>query len=302
MANFKLVLLLTVAMISQASCAESPQFSFGLVADIQYADRDPAGETDYRASLRKCEAMVEQFNLEKLTFAVQLGDIIDCHYASYDSIMPIWNRVQAHKYNVPGNHDYVPNEVSSEQVYQRLSLTESYYDFNHGRWRFIVINTNDISLYANDPGSENYIIAEKMLNKLKAQKADGAHPWNGAVGKDQMKWLRGKLQSAQKKGEKVVVFSHHPVTPPALWNADEMIDVIEGYDCVFAFISGHIHEGSFIEKEGISHWVLKSMLSIPQQTSYAIADVYDDRIEIRGIGQEPSMTLRIEKLLNAKNK
>ena len=71
---------------------------------------------------------------------------------------------------------------------------------------------------------------------------------------------------------------------------------------MFAFISGHLHGGNFTEKNGINHWVVKSMLSNAQQTSYAIADVYADRIEIRGIGREPDMRLMIGERLKAKQK
>ena len=50
-----------------------PLFSFGVVADAQYADKDPAGLRHYRSSLTSLEAAAEAFNGSDLAFVVHLG-------------------------------------------------------------------------------------------------------------------------------------------------------------------------------------------------------------------------------------
>ena len=59
------------------AAGQAPQFSFGVVADIQYADQASAGRRDYRGSIGKLESCVAAMNREKLDFVIQLGDLVD---------------------------------------------------------------------------------------------------------------------------------------------------------------------------------------------------------------------------------
>ena len=56
-----------------------PHFSFGLIADVQYADDDnrPGIDRHYRASLPKLEEAINEFNRHDLAFVVHLGDLVD---------------------------------------------------------------------------------------------------------------------------------------------------------------------------------------------------------------------------------
>lgn len=64
-------------------CPGDPRFSFGLIADVQYADTDDAYNFSrtrirrYRQSKRLWERAVESWLEEEVDFIVQLGDFID---------------------------------------------------------------------------------------------------------------------------------------------------------------------------------------------------------------------------------
>ena len=56
---------------------DEPVFRFGVVADVQYADKDTAGKRHYRTSLERLRQCVTELQGHELEFVVQLGDLID---------------------------------------------------------------------------------------------------------------------------------------------------------------------------------------------------------------------------------
>ena len=54
-----------------------PALRFGLLADLHYADKDPAGMRHYRQTRSKLQEAVEKLNERKPSFVVELGDFID---------------------------------------------------------------------------------------------------------------------------------------------------------------------------------------------------------------------------------
>ena len=81
-------------------------FSFGVLADPQYADIDARGSRFYRNSLAKLKAAVAELNKHELEFVVTLGDTIDRNYASFDDILPLYKPLKAPSKFVLGNHDF----------------------------------------------------------------------------------------------------------------------------------------------------------------------------------------------------
>lgn len=62
-------------------------------------------------------------------------------------------------------------------------------------------------------------------------------PYYHAVGAEQLAWLLGVLANARRRGEKVVLSSHHPVFPKNAhnaWNDDELLELIDRFDNVIA--------------------------------------------------------------------
>ena len=81
-------------------------FTFGLVADVQYADADPVGSRYYREARGKLADCVRVLNQMDLAFVIQLGDLIDRDYSSFDAVVPIYDRLRSPHYHVLGNHDF----------------------------------------------------------------------------------------------------------------------------------------------------------------------------------------------------
>jgi len=118
--------------------------------------------------------------------------------------------------------------------------------------------------------------------------------FNGAVDVPQMEWLEESLQMARENGEKVILCSHQPIHPQStwptclIWNYDEVLTIVRKYgDVVCASFSGHAHKGGYIrdEESGVHFRVFEAVLESPDPIkTYAMVDVWEDRMVLRGCG------------------
>ena len=286
-----LILLCMVLMSfkSQNIKEEDPIFSFGVIADCQYKGEGDTDTRKYSKSSTKLKESVEFFNSQDLFFTIHLGDLIDSDWESFDIVKPIFNKLKSTSYQVLGNHDFSVSNDKKGEAYRKMDMPSEYYDFSVEKWRFIVLNGNDISFYAYPEGSEMYNFSSNYYeqNEIKSP------TWNGAIGQKQMNWLNETLKEASERDEKVIIFNHFPVYPKKshnLWNDSEVIEIIERYPCVKAYMNGHNHNGSYEIKNGKHYLTFKGMVET-EQNSYAIVEVYHNRIEIKGYGREESRTL-----------
>ncbi len=278
----------------------NPEFTFGVAADAQYGDCPSLGTRHYRASLKKLAECVREFNAGKVDFAVHLGDFIEQDFTSFDSLLPIWNKLTMPNYHVLGNHDLsgVADEYKNA-VAAKLGMKSRYYDFKVKGWRFVVLDGNDLSVGGVFPreGNPRYEEGLAMQKKVAAAGKPNAHSYNGGMGTKHVAWLKDKLQKACHAGEKVILFSHFPVFPPNLhnlWNDDQLLEVIESYECVVAYVNGHNHAGNYGQKDGVHYLTLKGMCETPDENAYAIVEVYDDRLKVVGYAREPDRELRLK--------
>ncbi|HAF57992.1 MAG TPA: hypothetical protein DCL00_00210, partial [Opitutae bacterium] len=216
------------------------KFSFGAIADCQYCEAPDRGLRKYSASREKLHQCVEHFNREDLSFVIHLGDFIDRNFSSFDQLLPIYDSLDAPGYHVLGNHDFEVADKFKEKVTSKLGMPSKYYDFVIKDWRFICLDGNDLSFIAYPKESEGYRKSEKYYreNKIRSPR------WNGGVGQKQMEWLRGVLKRAESAKEKAMLFCHFPVYPADphnLWNAMEVIKLMEEFSCVKAYVNGHNH-------------------------------------------------------------
>ena len=89
-------------------------------------------------------------------------------------------------------------------------------------------------------------------------------------------------------------FPVYPADPHNLWNAEEIISLIEEYSCVKAYINGHNHKGNYIQKNGIHYLTLKGMVET-ESNAYSIIHVHQDELKVMGYGRETDRTLLIRK-------
>lgn len=185
---------------------------FGLLADPQYADveADVPANLYYRHALHKLPQAINVLNQQPLDFVVTLGDLVDRHWASYATLLPLYDRLLHPHAVVLGNHDA---QTIAQHLDDALPLPKSYYAFQLPGWRFIVYDGNDISLYCNQHNGDDRQRAAALLADLQARQQPQAQPWNGAVGATQLAWLETQLIEARACGQQVVVFGHYPLAP-----------------------------------------------------------------------------------------
>lgn len=264
-------------------------FSFGVIADCQYCDIVGEGVRKYSLSENKLQECVNHLNTLNLEYVVHLGDFIDRDFKSFNVVSPIYDELKAPNYHVLGNHDFSVIDEKKKEVPKTLGMKSRYYDFNVKGWRFIVLDGNDISFHAYPSNSEKFKEVEEYykVNNISSPK------WNGAIGIEQISWLRKILDTASRENEKVILFCHFPVFPPNkhnLWNSEEIIKLIESYSCVKAYINGHNHQGEYGIKDGIHYLTLKGMVDT-YETSYATVNIYGDSLKIIGYGREEDKNL-----------
>ncbi len=276
--------------------AGAPIFRFGVVADPQYAPIAPSGTRYYSNSLWKLSEAITVFNRENPAFVVTLGDIIDRDWGSYGHVLPLYKKLRHPNFFILGNHDFSVASAYLNSVLQRLGLRRAYYDFVGGGHRFIVIDGNEISLFANGKGTKNYAAAEKRISDMKAAGAANAHTWNGGISDVQFAWVEQVMKKAKAAGERVIVMGHYPIYPVNLhnlWDDARLVDLLTSYDNFLLYINGHNHAGNFGAIDHKYFVNFKGMVETPNTTAFSIVDVHDDRIDIRAYGVEEPRTLSL---------
>ncbi len=284
-------------MDAQEFVEEIPELRFGVMADVQYRDAEPEAGRYFRQAPEKLSEAVRDLNGRSLDIVIQLGDLIDRDFQSFHKILPIYQQIDVPAYHVLGNHDFWVDAEKREDVVRILGLERGYYDFSEHGWHFIVLDGNDLSLYASGKEERRYAEAETMLSEIRQQGLPQAQHWNGGLSAAQLEWLRDRLTNSLQGGQRAIVFCHFPVYPPdqhILWNADEVLAILEEFPHVAAYINGHNHAGNYAEKKGIHYLNLKGMVDTSDTNAYGIIEVYPDYLKVLGKGREPERFLPID--------
>ena len=251
--------------------------TFGIMADVQYADKDSLNGRQYRESLAMLEECTTHLNQQKLSFTVQLGDLIDGQgknqeltHRDLDRVLEITRRLKSPLYHVIGNHD-----LTADQGYlqKSLRLDSLYYkDFTIAGapgWRFVILDGNDAGY--------------------------------GIMSETQTGWLRSTLQTAKGCNEKVVCFCHFPLLKQAArhhyMNKPEAVTkILDETGCVVAWFAGHDHQGGYAFRNGVHHITLKGMVESPPNNAFAVVKLTSRKIILKGRGKETKRTLNINRL------
>jgi 3',5'-cyclic AMP phosphodiesterase CpdA len=282
--------------LPERSEAEGTQpLSFGLIADVQYADQEPWKRRHFREAIHKLEECVADLNTRDLDFTIQLGDIVDGGANSLDRVLAAHDRLNMPTYHVLGNHDFV---LPRAALLEKLTMERAHYSFSRRGWRFVVLDAQDLGLgYGWPEQSENYRLGAEMLERLRQEEAPNAEDWNGGIGPQQKAWLAQTLRQAADRGERSIVFCHMPVLAEAstpgllLWNHEEIVQVLESVSSAAAVFGGHDHDGGYAYKNGIHHITVQGMVESPERNAYAVVTLHEDRIIIDGIGDVPDRLL-----------
>jgi 3',5'-cyclic AMP phosphodiesterase CpdA len=273
-------------------------FEIGLVADAQYADVDDKGTRFYRKSLGKLADAVEHFNGRDLAFCAHLGDLIDREWRSFDEITRPLAASRHRWHHLLGNHDFDVLEALKAKVPGRLGLEARYRFFDHGEFRFVILDTNDVSTYAHAAGSSEQIAAAAELKRLQVAKIRQAKPWNGGIGAAQLAWFERVCAEAGAARRKVIVLAHHPVAPHNdhnVWNSPAVLTALKNQPAVVAWCNGHNHAGHFADHAGVPCVTMHGMVETAATTAFATVRILPDRLVIAGHGREPSRELVFRK-------
>jgi len=272
---------------------QKPLFSFGIIADVQYCDCEPVGTRYYSSSLLKLTEAITTFRIDSPKFLVNLGDLIEKNYSSYNEVFKILDTAGFKIYHTIGNHDYSVEPRFKKRIPPLKSSKEGYYSFNHDNFRFIILNGNEISIYATNKKSAIKEANDYIL-KLKNEEKPNAVDWNGGMSTKQLEWLTNQLNSAAQNKEKVFIMCHFPVWPENehnLLNYNDVLSILEKYDNIIAWFAGHNHTGNYGNFNMIHFVTMKGMVETEDVNSYAIVEVYKNKIWIKGYGREKNQIL-----------
>ncbi|HDZ41160.1 MAG TPA: hypothetical protein ENH59_05725 [Bacteroidetes bacterium] len=266
--------------------------SFGLIADVQYCDCKSQGSRHFGKSLNKLSEAIDDFNDSNIDFIINLGDLIEEDFRSFQAVMEILEKSDKKIFHLPGNHDYSVKRKHKKEVNTILTGENTYYSFSSKGFRFIALNSCEISTYSGSFLSE--LKANTMLARLQRDSQPNAYEWNGALSRRQVKWFESELTEADSKNEHVLIFSHHTVEPAGthnIYNREEILEIISGHDNIIAWFSGHNHSGGYSNYRDIHFITLKAMVETPDSNSWALVEIYNDMLRINGRGREESRVL-----------
>ncbi|MGQ9620099.1 MAG: metallophosphoesterase [Bacteroidales bacterium] len=272
---------------------QTPLFSFGIFTDVQYCDCEPAESRFYRNSFQKLKEAIESFKEAAPEFVINIGDLIEKDYVSFGPVMKLIEESGLKVYHAAGNHDFSIEQRHKRHILPLLSIKEGYYSFSHRQFRFIVLNGNEISIYG--PGSRSQVKnAEELISRLKTEGEPNYHDWNGGIGPKQLLWLQAQLTESSQAGQKVFIICHFPVWPVNehnLLNYKEVIEILGKYNNIIAWFNGHNHAGNYGNTNMIHFVTFKGIVETENTNSFALIEVYMNKIWIKGYGRERSMIL-----------
>lgn len=271
---------------------EKPLFSFGLISDVQYADIPHAGERYYRSSFGKLDEALSSFRTDSVEFIINLGDLIESDYESFKPVLNAINSSSIKTYHITGNHDYSIDPRCLNRLPVLAGSKKGYYSVVKMNYRFVFLNGNDVSTYASADKAK-IKEAKDYLEKLKNKGEINAIEWNGGIGDEQCQWIISQLKEASVSSERVVFLCHFPVAPENIHNLlnYKYVRSLLPKDGNIAWLSGHNHEGNYEQADNNHFVTFKGMVETKRTNSFAIVDVYSNKLIIRGYGRENSRVL-----------
>ena len=281
-------------MVSCSLETKRSDLKIGLIADPQYEFKETVGERHYKKSLLKLEQAIDTLNDEQVDFVQNLGDLVNGQWASYDSVLPIFNKLNSNidNYFLLGNHEFAIDSGDKLNLLEKLSMPNFYYSYVKNNWRFMVLDVTDISYYANVLHQRDSSEIEAVFNQSQGQ--ENHNNWNGGIGKEQQAWMRTEFKKAMELNQKVILFAHMPLIPlkaTSLWNHKEIVALIETCPNIVAYINGHRHEGGYAYSNGVHYINIYGMLDT-QIASFAVLEIIGDSLFVNGYGNQIDMKFK----------
>jgi alkaline phosphatase len=248
----------------------------GLMTDLHYADKPPAGTRHYRETLAKFAEAAQQFEADKPAFVVELGDFIDAadsvdtELGYLSTINREFSQLTSDRHYVLGNH--CVDTLTKEEFLGAVGQKQSYGSFDRGGIHFVMLDAcfrSDGQPY----GRRNF-------------------EWTDAnIPAAELDWLAADLQATSKP---VVVFAHQRLdvsTSHGVKNNAQVRAILEAAGNVLAVFQGHSHQNDLKEIGGIHYCTLVAMVEGGgvDNNGYARLDITPDgTLELTGFRRQQS--------------
>jgi len=255
-----------------------PVLRFGLVTDLHFADKPPAGTRHYRETPQKLGEAAEQFRQNSLDFLVELGDFIDAADSPAVELQYL-NRINLDfaaiardRHYVLGNH--CVETLTKAEFLETVEQPKSFYSFDRANVHFVVLD----ACFRSDG---------QPYGRKNSQ-------WDDAnVPQEELDWLTADLAATSHE---TIVFVHQRLdvaTRHGVRNAAAVRKILEGSHKVRAVFQGHSHQNDLKEIAGIPYCTLVAMVegSGADNSGYSIVSVDADRtIRLSGFRRQQPQT------------
>ena len=272
------LVLTTTSNRSTKLFADGPvsRLRIGLVTDLHYADKAPAGTRHYRETLAKLEEAAAQFAKDKATVLVELGDLIDAadsvdlEQRYLTTVTRDFAKICKDRHYVLGNH--CVDTLKKEEFLAGVGQKESYYSFEREYIHFIVLD----SCFRADGipyGRKNF------------------HWTDANLPASELEWLEADLKSSQKP---VIVFAHQRLDVSnnhGVKNNAAVRKLFESSGKVLAVFQGHSHQNDLKQINGIHYCTLVAMVegAGAVNNGYSLLDIDPDgTIRLAGFRKQKS--------------
>ena len=229
-------------------------------------------------------------------------------HAALELVLREWSALRVPVHHLVGNHElYNFNRAECQELIP--NITPWYRSFKPvDGWRVVVLDPYELNMIERgggvvvDAGLE--FLSARNPNYLKAPRGTvdvskgmvGQRrrflQMGGALGNEQLLWLRDVLLTAREAGERIIILSHLPFLPEStvpgalLWNFEGTLGVIREFGGTVALVpTGHFHAGGYaVDETGTHHLTLPSPLhaELSDPRAHCTVEVMEDRIDIVG--------------------
>ncbi|KAA5545599.1 alkaline phosphatase [Roseiconus nitratireducens] len=264
-------------MLTASYCAEElfadppePAVRIGLVTDLHYAAKPPAGTRHYRETPAKLAEAAKQFRRDRPDFLVELGDLIDAaesvelEQQYLATINEQFSGLCERRHYVLGNH--CVDTLTKDEFLQAVGQPKSYDSFDFGGIHFVVLD----SCFRSDGepyGRKNFKWTDANLPAA------------------ELEWLDADLKANDKP---TVVFAHQRLDEAgrhSVNNRAEVRAILESGGHVLAVFQGHSHHNDLNQINNIHYCTLAAMVegSGAESNGYSVLEI-DSRGTIRLTG------------------
>ncbi|MBA2114228.1 metallophosphoesterase family protein [Bremerella alba] len=239
-------LLIAGAGTAQAQTqGEEPMLRIGLMTDLHYADKKPAGSRYYRETLAKIAEASGQLAKARLDFLVELGDFIDAADAVdvelryLKTIAKPFAEICHERHHVLGNH--CVDTLTKEEFLGTVEQEKSYYSFDRGGYHFVVLD----ACFRSDG---------KPYGRNNSKWTDANIP------PDELEWLADDLKQSNKS---TIVFAHQRLDYEgnhAVNNSPAVRKIFEESGNVTTVFQGHSHANDYRQVNGVHYCTLRAMI------------------------------------------